>query len=108
MSMIDDAINGGLEPDFGVPRRTLKNLPNPTPNIDDEIVRAVLGKPLPDGYPVPNFVEKIKQLITDARVEAVQELKRRWNDDRKTMDYSPATYQFICDKYIKELKENKR
>ena len=42
MSMIDDAINGGLEPDFGVPRRTLKNLPNPTPNIDDELREQIL------------------------------------------------------------------
>lgn len=80
-------------------------------NIDDEIVRAWAkeGRTPEQIHGVKNFLTSrhFKQLITDAKVEAVQELKRRWNDDRKTMDYSPATYQFICDKYIKELKENK-
>ena len=82
-------------------------------NIDDEIDRIIetlLVRPLntPGAVAETNkLTQAIKQLITDAKVEAVQELKRRWNDDRKTMDYSPATYQFICDKYIKELKENK-
>jgi hypothetical protein len=82
-----------------------------TPNIDDEIdklMRIAEQAEGINGYGVtPAFVGAVKQLITDARIEAVQELKSRWNDDRKTMDYSPATYQFICDKYIKELKENK-
>ena len=97
---------------------------DPTPNIDDEIESnldvilikfAVRVLDVYQDKENPTFgdlidtpAQTIKQLITDARVEAVQELKRRWNDDRKTMDYSPATYQFICDKYIKELKENKR
>lgn len=37
-------------------------------------------------------------------IEALEELKRRWHEDRKTMDYSPATYDFIADKMINELK----
>ena len=92
---------------------------DPTPNIDDEIDKICQtlawagsyidsGQQVVDEISIEKATQAISQLITDARVEAVQELKRRWNDDRKTMDYSPATYQFICDKYIKELKENKR
>ena len=77
-------------------------------NIDDEIGRILQTHCTTNYDEHPLAIAEIKQLITDARVEAVQELKRRWNDDRKTMDYSPATYQFICDKYIKELKENKQ
>lgn len=92
---------------------------NPTPNIDDEMVEILKDTFQTDLHKscglecqykerFHNGINALSQLITDARVEAVQELKRRWNDDRKIMDYSPATYQFICDKYIKELKENKR
>lgn len=43
------------------------------------------------------------QLLIEARLDGVKEIKRRWDEDRKTMDYSPDTYQFICDKYITEL-----
>lgn len=82
-------------------------------NIDDEI-EEIINNARCDDHRCSRVqklnkeaTQAISQLITDARVEAVQELKSRWNDDRKTMDYSPATYQFICDKYIKELKENK-
>ena len=49
--------------------------------------------------------ELIDQKVKEARIEAVKELKRRWDKDRKTMDYSPDTYMFICDKYIQELEK---
>jgi len=52
-----------------------------------------------------DFIAEITKQLKEARIGAVTELKRRWNEDRKTMDYSPATYQFICDKYLAELKQ---
>ena len=50
---------------------TIWNDPTPSiTNIDDELVKAILGKPLPDGYPIPNFVDKIKQIYTNKIKEA--------------------------------------
>jgi len=122
MSMIDDAINGGLEPDFGVPRRTLKNLPNPTPNIDDEIIRTLtlnllseyqqLETPAnPDllKLHIEAFEDKISQLITDARVDELEALIEKIECERPdcTTDHSNLRKKYVTNR-IKELKENKR
>lgn len=48
----------------------------------------------------------IAQEVMRGKVEAVKELKHRWHEDRKIMDYSPATYDFICDKYLAELQQS--
>jgi hypothetical protein len=56
-----------------------------------------------------DIIRNAEAIIADqcreAAITAVNELRRRWHEDRKTMDYSPATYDFICDQYLAALKE---
>ena len=51
--------------------------------------------------------EYVAQEVLKGKIEALEELKRRWQSDRPLMDYSPATYDFIADKLIIELKKGK-
>lgn len=72
--------------------------------IDDTLDKILAG--LPDMFGETSAEEaksQLKLLLERVEVEAVKELRRRWDEDRKTMDYSPATYLFICDKYVAEL-----
>lgn len=46
---------------------------------------------------------ELKRYLVEAKVEALEKLKKAWHEDRKTFDYSPATYDFIIGKELKEL-----
>jgi hypothetical protein len=86
---IDEAISGGLEPDFSTPRRVLKNLP-PIESVDsilEEILFEVWGA---DPYEVPTnkalrpAIKQLKRLIQTSNREArVDELEKLLADHNR-------------------------
>lgn len=53
-------------------------------------------------------IAAIHKLINEAQIQAIQNLKRAWKEERKMFDYSPATYDFIADKEIARLTEESK
>lgn len=75
-------------------------------DIIEEGIVAIGNMHTGNTYRLKDSAEQgIMELVQQSKVEAVTELRRRWDEDRKTMDYSPDTYLFICDKYLAELKK---
>lgn len=66
-------------------------------SLDDKIIEAVLGKPLQEGMPTPNFVEKIKQAFADEgyltpeQKEQTQKLVNMLADQAQLMAKLPVT-----------------
>lgn len=107
-----------IQPDNLKPSNSSELKSDPIMRILDEHTKALTRYTEPDGtvildadtvlFDVFGAKTDLQAYVAEAvrlgKVEALEELKHRWHEDRRTFDYSPATYDFIADQEIKKLK----
>lgn len=76
--------------------------------LDEKIIIAVIGSPLPEGAPTPNFVEKIKQIFHEDEVRrSVKMLEKFYNTgiENSELDRIADNPLGLSDESIRSLRE---